>query len=245
MSDSTIVKGYHPNGQVKSIDIVKGDILITKNFDSKGKLVEKIVKIGNVVRTIQKDYYADGNLRSRIVFYDDTLSIQEFLHYNGQLVKRTVHDPSSKSERLCQTWNLDGKHLIETYLGSDKVEITKEEITKVDSAKPNTIKVLLNMDGGKLTLSRLALRKLEGTSFDKKEYETGDRRSKTIRSNPDLIKVIEKLGDLAGEGSNKYEIVEIPVNCDYEVREHKWIKTEYISEIPRKWLYVEYNDGYY
>jgi hypothetical protein len=69
-----------------------------------------------------------------------------------------------------------------------------------------------------------------GLKWDKFGYEF-DSHSK--RSDPDLIRVIETLGEKASGKCAKLEVIEIPDNVDWEIDDYDGIET--IHEKHRSW----------
>ena len=53
------------------------------------------------------------------------------------------------------------------------------------------------------------------------------------RDNPDLVKVVEVLGDRANGCSAELKVVEIPDNMEWEIKEHDG--DEHVAEKHRKW----------
>lgn len=59
------------------------------------------------------------------------------------------------------------------------------------------------------------------------------KRDDSIRSNPDLINIIEKLGKNAGGQFSKLKIVEIPDKVNWEIDEYDGMET--VREISGRW----------
>lgn len=54
------------------------------------------------------------------------------------------------------------------------------------------------------------------------------------RNDPDLVAVVEELGELAEDHNTKLKVVEIPDNIEYFI-ENRFDESEYIAEAHRVW----------
>jgi uncharacterized protein with von Willebrand factor type A (vWA) domain len=89
------------------------------------------------------------------------------------------------------------------------------------------MKIVINKCYGGYGLSKEAYKEL-GIKWDNYGYEYEDDRS-----NPDLIKVVEKLGRKANGALAELQIVEIPDNVEYEINEYDGIES--VHEVHRSW----------
>lgn len=89
------------------------------------------------------------------------------------------------------------------------------------------MKVAVNKCFGGFGLSEEAYKEL-GIERDSYGYEYRDKRT-----DPELISVIEKLGDKANGQYAQIEIVEIPDGIAWEINEYDGIET--IHEVHRSW----------
>lgn len=93
------------------------------------------------------------------------------------------------------------------------------------------MKVVINRCYGGFNLSEEAIDmffELEGSTRPKHWFSTD-----TDRHNPNLVKVVETLGNRANGFCSRLEIIEIPDDIDYEIEEYDGI--EWVSEKHRKW----------
>jgi len=90
------------------------------------------------------------------------------------------------------------------------------------------MKIAINKCFGGFSLSEQAYKSL-GLKWDGYGYKYNDKRT-----NPKLIKVIEKIGEEMASGKNaKIKIVEIPDNIGWEISEYDG--TETVHEKHRSW----------
>jgi hypothetical protein len=73
------------------------------------------------------------------------------------------------------------------------------------------------------------------SSLDIQDSSTSISTSPENRHCPNLIKVIEELGDDANGKHSKIKIVEIPDGVDYEIDDYSGMGRESISEVCRTW----------
>jgi hypothetical protein len=89
------------------------------------------------------------------------------------------------------------------------------------------IKIVINTDCGGYSLSELACKEL-GLNPKSHGYEYSDDRA-----NPKLVKVVEKLGDLANGHAAHLKVIEIPNDVKWRITEHDgW---ESVYDIKRFW----------
>jgi hypothetical protein len=76
---------------------------------------------------------------------------------------------------------------------------------------------------------------VEGVLYTKdgKTVWTNDARADSNRSHPDLIGVIEKLGDEASSRFSKLTVIEIPDDVEWEISEYDGAET--VEEVHRSW----------
>ncbi|WBX80155.1 hypothetical protein PD280_21570 [Virgibacillus salarius] len=60
-----------------------------------------------------------------------------------------------------------------------------------------------------------------------------DRDNEKLRSNKDLVEVVEELGDKASGKFGELKVVEIPDDVDFEIKEYDGL--EHIAEVHRTW----------
>jgi hypothetical protein len=89
------------------------------------------------------------------------------------------------------------------------------------------MKVVINTTYGGYSLSKEAYEEL-GIEWDGYGYEFDKDRT-----NPNLIKVVEKLGDAANGKYTQLKVVEIPDDVEWEIEEYDGL--EWVSEVHRKW----------
>lgn len=70
-------------------------------------------------------------------------------------------------------------------------------------------------------------------SVSKKYYLVKDRRDKDLRTDPDLIEVIERLGNEANGRHAELKVVEIPDDVEWKIEEYDG--QEWIAEEHRTW----------
>jgi len=66
-------------------------------------------------------------------------------------------------------------------------------------------------------------------------YQFNDIFSKNLRTNKDLIEVIEQLGDKLVTDDCMLKIVEIPDNIEWDIRDYECVAGEYVEEKHRIW----------
>ena len=91
-------------------------------------------------------------------------------------------------------------------------------------------KIAINRCFGGFGLSKRAYEEL-GLPWDGYGY---DYNSEDKRTDPRLIEVIEKLGDVANGEHAELHIVEIPDDVEWEIDEYDG--TECVSEVHRTWV---------
>lgn len=92
------------------------------------------------------------------------------------------------------------------------------------------MKLVVNKCFGGFSLSEEALdrlAKIKGHPCSDVDFFWGDR------SDPDLVQVVEELGDAANGADAKLRIVDIPDNIEYDIAEYDGIET--IHEKHRTW----------
>lgn len=70
-------------------------------------------------------------------------------------------------------------------------------------------------------------------NFSEKYHLVSDEDEQSLRSNKDLIEVVETLGKKASARLAALGIVEIPDNVDWEIGEYDGV--EWIQEVSRRW----------
>lgn len=92
-------------------------------------------------------------------------------------------------------------------------------------------KIVVNRDYGGFGLSKTAAIRLKelgvGTSEDPWEYHDIDR------TNTQLIRVVEELGELADGPHAKLEVIDIPENLNYYIHDYDGYET--VREVHRVW----------
>jgi hypothetical protein len=88
------------------------------------------------------------------------------------------------------------------------------------------MKVVTNVCYGGYSLSEEAYKEL-GLEWDGGYAFEGDR------SNPELVAVVEKLGERANGRASRLEIIEIPDGVEWWIAEHDG--KEWVEEAHRKW----------
>lgn len=96
------------------------------------------------------------------------------------------------------------------------------------------MKVVKNVCFGGFGLSDLALSRLseltgKSVSECKMEYEWEDEN----RSAPELVQVVEELSDKANGSFAKLEVVEVPDDVEWYIRDYDGLET--IEEVHRSW----------
>lgn len=96
------------------------------------------------------------------------------------------------------------------------------------------IKIVKNVCYGGFSLSDLALSRLSeltGKSLSEcnEEYEWDDEN----RSAPELVQVVEELGDKANGRLARLVVVEVPDDVDWYIRDYDGMET--VEEVHRSW----------
>lgn len=94
------------------------------------------------------------------------------------------------------------------------------------------MKIVINKCFGGFSLSKKAYEEL-GLPWDGYGYGYIDGRDGFDRSDPNLIRVVEKLGEKADGKFAELEIVEIPDGTDWVIEEYDG--REWIAEAHRTW----------
>jgi len=89
------------------------------------------------------------------------------------------------------------------------------------------MKIVINICYGGYGLSKAAYNEL-GLEWDGYGFKYDDDRS-----NPELVKVIEKLGRKANGGLSELKIIEIPDGIEFTIEEYDGI--EWVAEKHRTW----------
>lgn len=124
------------------------------------------------------------------------------------------------------------------YLIKKKSDIIKKmSIEEYTGGKIKTVKEALE---GKDFMMRLIPFKdgfygqvINGNLFKGKWVYMGIDDDNKIRAHPDIIEVVEKLGDKANTSVSKLKIVEIPDDVDWEIKEYDG--EEWIAEKHKVW----------
>ena len=93
------------------------------------------------------------------------------------------------------------------------------------------MKIVINRCYGGFSLSELACEKL--SALVGRRVESYDYHDASDRANPNLIKVVEELGDRANTSCSKLKIIEIPDDVDYTISEYDGMET--VEEVHRTW----------
>ena len=90
------------------------------------------------------------------------------------------------------------------------------------------MKIVVNKCFGGYGLSHYAktlIEKKKGIKFDKNEMDPILRRDPISRTDPDLIEIVEKLGEKAQGDCSELKVVEIPDGADYYITDYDGLET--------------------